>query len=113
MLASYSHSTMLHQAVFRVQCTGLCIETHLVIQIVRTHYIFRDSSTVEQLAVNELVPGSNPGRGAERKHTLSRCVFVYSSATESNTKLLSSGFEDLVRNFWRHEQKYPQGVLKL
>ena len=26
--------------------------------------LFRDSSTVEQLTVNQLVPGSNPGRGA-------------------------------------------------
>ena len=25
---------------------------------------FRDSSMVEQLTVNQLVPGSNPGRGA-------------------------------------------------
>ncbi len=28
--------------------------------------IFPGSSAVEQLAVNELVPGSNPGRGAFR-----------------------------------------------
>ena len=26
--------------------------------------LFRDSSMVEQLAVNQLVPGSSPGRGA-------------------------------------------------
>lgn len=29
-----------------------------------TKDIFRGSSMVEQLAVNELVPGSSPGRGA-------------------------------------------------
>jgi hypothetical protein len=29
-----------------------------------TGQVFRDSSTVEQLTVNQLVPGSNPGRGA-------------------------------------------------
>lgn len=33
------------------------------------------AQSVEQLAVNELVPGSSPGRGAERKYTLTRVYF--------------------------------------
>jgi hypothetical protein len=31
------------------------------------HTIFRGSSMVERLAVNEMVPGSSPGRGASEK----------------------------------------------
>lgn len=47
--------------------------------------IFRDSSMVEQLPVKELVPGSSPGRGADRKRTPTGGVFVSANATRART----------------------------
>lgn len=41
-------------------------------------HIFPDSSVVEQLAVNQLVVGSNPTQGAKKKQTnRSRLVFLF------------------------------------
>lgn len=60
--------------------------------------LFRDSSTVEQLAVNELVPGSNPGRGAERKHTR-KGAFSYTAPRQHMLGACASGFEGVARYF--------------
>lgn len=40
---------------------------------------------VEQLPVKELVPGSSPGRGADRKRTPTGGVFVSANATRART----------------------------
>ncbi len=37
---------------------------HLII-IIKISFLLRDSSMVEQLAVNQWVPGSSPGRGVK------------------------------------------------
>ncbi len=39
-------------------------------------YFFRDSSVVEQLAVNQLVGGSNPSRGADNFCESDRLTFA-------------------------------------
>ena len=39
--------------------------------------IFRDSSMVEQLTVNQLVPGSSPGRGAEQDKEARKRLFCF------------------------------------
>ena len=39
--------------------------------------MFRDSSTVEQAAVNRKVPGSNPGRGATEVERETLYLFLF------------------------------------
>ena len=41
-----------------------CFALSKTILFYKKSFIFRDSSVVEQLAVNQLVGGSNPSRGA-------------------------------------------------
>ena len=60
------------QSGYAEDCKSLYIGS---IPVSASKILFRDSSAVEQSAVNRLVVGSNPTRGANMKTRLKRRVF--------------------------------------